>query len=493
MYFIIVTKGIMKRNLIKRFLFLPLIIFTVTILFCSCITLEAGRESTTQENTIQEEENTVAEENSSPGNADTSGQEDYKEGFPDNIMFQSSQAVFAFVYPHDDLAIYSYLGRDPEYGGLSLNVSVNDLKSLQGTIKEYALEEEDALKSGDYGPDNDFSYPPSRNVIKVGDVFVKEYTVFSRYDACAVTFERNAVFYNKGYQVKISLAADRDEVIGEMEEYFTTDEINCLGEKVWAEGGKEAFSNALGSGETGPLGNKWQGVFDDMMNLLQINDFKGASAGYSRINDQRYFEANPEEKYIIDIAYPGFQSAYTGGLEDSINPAIYDDYIAPTTSDFKDEVLSYDYEDENITYFLAVDYEVISFDEHIISVCLNINPYMGGAHGMQYFKTINYSIDENRILKLSDLFEPGYDHMKKISVYCSMDLICQMHERGFMPDEEWIEDGTDPSYTDTFTNWLISPRGLIVKFPAYQVGPYAAGDFTVVIPYGELEGFRSIY
>jgi hypothetical protein len=68
-----------------------------------------------------------------------------------------------------------------------------------------------------------------------------------------------------------------------------------------------------------------------------------------------------------------------------------------------------------------------------------------------------------------------------------------MQERGFTVDEEWIGDGTDPSYTDTFTDWLISTRGLIIKFPAYQVAPYAAGDFTVVIPYGELGGLKSIY
>jgi hypothetical protein len=112
---------------------------------------------------------------------------------------------------------------------------------------------------------------------------------------------------------------------------------------------------------------------------------------------------------------------------------------------------------------------------------------------MQYFKTINLSIDENSILKLEDLFKHGYDYMGVISKYCRNDLICQMQKRGFMPDEEWIGDGTDPSYTDTFTNWLLSPQGLIIKFPAYQVGPYAAGDFTVIIPYDELEGFKGIY
>ena len=63
-----------------------------------------------------------------------------------------------------------------------------------------------------------------------------------------------------------------------------------------------------------------------------------------------------------------------------------------------------------------------------------------------------------------------------------------MNDRGFEPDKQWLEDGTDPSYIDNFTNFLVTPSELIIKFPAYQVAPYAAGDFTVNIPYEEFEG-----
>ena len=467
-----------------------IMILIIMTLICSCIIRDANKARTGQENTVvQEEEKTAAENRDNQDlNQDPVPEDEETAGPPNNIMFESSQADFAFVYPHDDLTLYSCLCRDPEYRGLSLNVGIMDMGSMQGTMLENAREESDALAVGDFGPDNDFSYPPSRDVIELGGVYVKEYMVLSRYDICDVAFEKTAVFYNEGYQVKITLAADREKIIGEAEEYFTTDEINCLGEKIWAEGGREAFYDAAASGNTGQAAGRWHSAFEDIMYLLQINEFKGASAGYSRIDDNRYHEDNDEDSYIIDIAYPRFQSAYTGGLDDSINRCIYDELIEPMIDDFRSEVASYDYEDENINYFLAVDYEVISFDEDIISVCLNINPYMGGAHGMQYFETINLSIGQNRIMELSDLFEPGYDHMGAISQYCRMDLIYQMQDRGFMPDEECIEDGTDPSYTDTFTSWLISPRGLMIKFPAYQAGPYAAGDFTVVIPYEVFEG-----
>ena len=406
-----------------------------------------------------------------------------------NLMFYSGEANFAFVYPHNGLTLSSYSDWEREYGDLSLNVSIKAVDALEGVMRDTAIDEREALEKGDFGPDSSFSLEPSRKVINTGDVFVKEFLVFGRYDICDVAFERRAVFYNNGYQVLITLLADKDKIAEGMEEYFTYDEVNCLEEKVWAPDGKDDFYGQLVSGKAASTALEWYETFDDIMHLLQINDFKGASAGYSRLIDKRYFEEDEKEKYIIDIAYPQFQSAYAGGMDESINKIIYDGTIAPMIDDFKDEILSYDYEDINLRYFLAIDYQVVNFNENIISLCLDIYPYMGGAHGMLYFETINFDIVRNRLIGLKDLFEPGYDYAGTISEYCRRDLIRQMKERGFQPDEEWIEDGTDPDYTDTLTSFLVAPYGIIMKFPAYQVAPYAAGDFSVTVPYVLFEGF----
>ncbi len=421
-------------------------------------------------------------------NDDDSDQE-IARGLENNIMFYSGEANFAFIYPHNDLTLSSYSGWNTEYGDLSLNVSIVSLETMEGEARDAAIGEREALEKGGFGRDTAFSFEPSRKVMKTGDVFVKEFLVFSRYDICDIAFEHRAVFYNNGYQVQIALLADRDKMMEGMEQYFTYDEINCLEEKVWAPDGKDGFYSQLVSGQAASPALEWYGVFDDIMYLLQINDFKGASAGYSRLMDKRYFEEDGEEKYIIDIAYPLFQSAYAGGLDDSINKIIYDDTISPMIGDFREEVLSYDDEDIDLRYFLAVDYQVAAFDENIISLCLDIYPYMGGAHGMLYFETINFDIGRDRLIGLEDLFEPGYDYAGTISEYCRRNLIGQIQDRGFQPDEEWIEDGTDPDYADTLTNFLVAPYGLIIKFPAYQAAPYAAGDFSVIIPYSRFEGF----
>ena len=406
-----------------------------------------------------------------------------------NIMFYSDEANFAFVYPHNDLTLSSYSDWKSEYGDLSLNVSIKAVETLKGEIRDTVIDEREALEKGNFGPSSSFSFEQSRKVINNGDVFVKEFLVFGRYDICDIVFERSAVFYNNGYQVSINLMADKDKIVEGMEQYFTYDEVNCLEEKVWATDGKDELYSQLVSGKAASPALEWYETFDDIMYLLQINDFKGASAGYSRLIDKRYFEEDEKDKYIIDIAYPQFQSAHAGGMDESINKIVYDGTIAPMIDDFKDEILSYDYEDINLRYFLAIDYQVINFNENIISLCLDIYPYMGGAHGMLYFETINFDIERNRLIELKDLFEPGYDYAGTISEYCRRDLPRQMKGRGFQSDEEWIEDGTDPDYTDTLTSFLVAPYGIIMKFPAYQVAPHAAGDFSVTVPYVLFEGF----
>ena len=51
------------------------------------------------------------------------------------------------------------------------------------------------------------------------------------------------------------------------------------------------------------------------------------------------------------------------------------------------------------------------------------------------------------------------------------------------PDFEWIKKGTDPVFEDNYSQFLVTPEGLIIKFLAYQVAPGAAGDLSVKIPY----------
>ena len=50
-----------------------------------------------------------------------------------------------------------------------------------------------------------------------------------------------------------------------------------------------------------------------------------------------------------------------------------------------------------------------------------------------------------------------------------------------------IRQGTEPSVAENYSQFLITPDSLIIKFLSYQVAPGAAGDFSVKIPYDLIE------
>ena len=438
---------------------------------------------------LEADEN-IQTENSGSIDKDTQDDESNQETSDkpkNNIMFYNSEVNFAFIYPQEYLTISSYPCWSGDYGDLFLNVSINSIENLKVSEKEVAINERDALKAGDFGLDTDFSFEPSRKVIKISDSFVKEFLVFARYDTCDAVFDWNAYFYNNDYRIQITLSADKEKIIESMDQYFTHDEENCPDQKIWDFDKQDEFYDKLMTGQLSGSALEWFDAFDSIMYLLQINDFKGASAGYSRLIDKRFFEENIEEKYLIDVSYPQFQSATAGGLDESINKIIYEQKVLSIIDDFKDEISSYHDEDFSFNYFLAIDYSVVMYDEKGISVCLDIYPYLGGAHGMLYFETINFDLEKKSLIEMGELFVAGYDYLSIISEYCRENLTKQMNDSGFEPDKQWLEDGTDPDYIDNFTNFLVTPSELIIKFPAYQVAPYAAGDFTVNIPYEEFE------
>src|SRR5215813_13766303 len=91
-----------------------------------------------------------------------------------------------------------------------------------------------------------------------------------------------------------------------------------------------------------------------------------------------------------------------------------------------------------------------------------------------------------KVLKLSDLFKPGAKYLAALSTYCISDLKKQSKDKQGMLDDSSINTGASPT-AQNFHSWTIRRNGISVEFNAYQVGPYAAGAQTVVVPYSTLK------
>jgi hypothetical protein len=431
---------------------------------------------------------TLSEDSSPDKTAGSSGNPESPENIENDVMFYNSEVNFAFIYPQGNLVISSLPGCVEENGSdLLLNVSIEHIDNLIGPDSEEAINEKEALEAGESGSYPDYSFGPSRKLIKVSDTYVKDFLILSGYGntPCDITFDRKLRFYNNNYLVEILLSANKDKIMDSMEEYFTDKRTDCTGKKVWGLLKQDEFYEKLIARQAPAPAQEWYDAFEDIAYLLQINDFKGATGGYSRLIDKRIFEENTGENYLISVSYPQFQSATAGGLDETINKIIYEQKILSIINDFKEEISSYEDEGLDPDYYLSIDYSVYTYNENGISLCFEIYPYLGGAHGLQYFETVNFDPGKMSTVEIGELFISSYDYYSSISEHCRESLKSQISKRGFEPDMQLVSNGTDPYYADNFKNFLLSPNGLIIKFPAYQVAPYAAGSFTVNIPYEE--------
>lgn len=127
---------------------------------------------------------------------------------------------------------------------------------------------------------------------------------------------------------------------------------------------------------------------------------------------------------------------------------------------------------------LSSTYQVTYINRGVVSIRFTISQYMSGAaHPNSFSLVYNFDLLEGNQITLGELFLPGVDYLTPISDYCTSTLAADGRlefPAGALPDEA------------NYRNWNILPAGLQITFDPYQVGPYAMGPSTVVIPFSEL-------
>lgn len=128
--------------------------------------------------------------------------------------------------------------------------------------------------------------------------------------------------------------------------------------------------------------------------------------------------------------------------------------------------------------FLELDYELTLYQHDLVSVYLMFNTYIAvSAHPFPSSQSLNFDLEEGRFLTLADLFEPNVDPLAVILPVVEPDLLAR--DLGFTP-------GLAEGVLEAREHWNLLPEGLRINFDVYEVGPYAAGHQTVLIPWGDL-------
>jgi hypothetical protein len=113
----------------------------------------------------------------------------------------------------------------------------------------------------------------------------------------------------------------------------------------------------------------------------------------------------------------------------------------------------------------------------------------GQMHPIDYYESINYDLNSGRFLTLDDLFKPQAEYLKTFSRYCFDEL---KKKAGRYFTENTMAEGT-AARPENFKNWNITPKGILISFEDYQVGPHSMGQPKIIVPYTELQEMLSTH
>ncbi|HEX8719118.1 MAG TPA: RsiV family protein [Pyrinomonadaceae bacterium] len=217
-----------------------------------------------------------------------------------------------------------------------------------------------------------------------------------------------------------------------------------------------------------------------------------AAGGAPAVTTKQVREENKKRGYTVNAEYPQFEGA--AGFNRAAEA-----FVAKEVAEFKKDAGrdpgEKDYSPDAAEDSLNVTYRVRLVTPELVSVEFPIDYYPhGAAHPSHAFRVINYDQKAGRELSLADLFRPGSDYLKKISEVAVAQLRRWNKDsadysgsggESYLGDGG-ITEGAAPK-AENYQNWTLTPRGLVVTFDYYQLGSYAAGAQTVVLPYADLK------
>ncbi len=205
----------------------------------------------------------------------------------------------------------------------------------------------------------------------------------------------------------------------------------------------------------------------------------------------------------IDETGPGY--SITGSypeISGGVNAGVFNGYMAAVIRDEEDN-FKQGLNDANFpvptagggvgTSTLAIHSTIVATSTNFIGILLSSENYLVGmAHPFSAMNTVNFDFATGNNIALGDLFAPGSDYLNVIADYSAKDLADQIKNGTYVSSQDYIAQsgGLIPDPTN-FQVFSITPSALIIHFQEYQVGPYASGPATTVIPWSALSAVLS--
>jgi hypothetical protein len=244
------------------------------------------------------------------------------------------------------------------------------------------------------------------------------------------------------------------------------------------------------------LAGNWSKPNSDKKTAFSLHEEPIEFTGAVEIIAKRIKENNKKLKYEIDAEYPQLTGSNNPNFEKFNQNARA--LVVKKVSDFRKEMAPAEKTDttseataeptpETMGSDLGIGYTVALANDELISVEFAVGSYYSGAaHPNSYSEVLNFDLKNGKVIRLSELFNPGAKYLQAISTYSVEDLKKQSKEKNAMLDDDWIQRGAGPK-AENYKSWTISRKGLAINFDSYQVGPYATGPQHVFIPYSALK------
>jgi|GEM_PF-6642430 len=207
---------------------------------------------------------------------------------------------FSFKYPPLFLLNSSIKGSNQNVIFINVKNLSDYTDAPLGYDLKTALDDQSSLENNTFG----YTYgsiPKSQQIKKLSDnISVKTFTILQQLEVCDVQFTRTAIFYYNNHQIVITVSAPHT-LIGEMPEYFTTDEHSCNNIPVWKP--NNTFFDDLLSSKAPQQALSWYTSLDQILSTFKFTQTQNVdSKNTKKIGYIKSIKPN-YDNYALDIDY----------------------------------------------------------------------------------------------------------------------------------------------------------------------------------------------
>mgnify|MGYP001170177308 CR=1 FL=1 len=211
---------------------------------------------------------------------------------------------------------------------------------------------------------------------------------------------------------------------------------------------------------------------------------KAAQTQEPLFNPKTISEGDSTTPYTIKVTYPLFKNINNSAAEAKLNQLLADKVNEEIVA-FKKEVAARKTNTaipQDFKSYLTIDYKVEYLSNQIASILFNEEAMLAGdAHPGHKTTTVNYNLEDNKNIVLTDLFAEGSGYL----TFLSNNTIKYLKGLNISNDE-MINAGAGPE-AKNYANFYITDQAIVFVFDYYTVAPGVAGVQKAFFPFPSIK------